>query len=295
MSMRNQFVLTLQDLLVKDKRVVLLLGDIGVFGFRHAFEAFPERVYNIGILEQATISLAAGLALEGFIPVVHTIAPFIVERGLEQLKIDFGYQALGGNFVSVGGSYDYAGLGCTHHCPGDIGILKTVPDMEILVPGNARELDTLLNSVYASPFPTYFRLSERENEAVQDVSYGRANVVKKGKKATIIAVGPTLDAVLHAAADYDVTVLYYTTLQPFDTQTLRENCTGGKVLLCEPYYAGGLVAEIMQALAPRPVSVACIGVPHQFLLHYGSAAEHDQAVGLTAQNISSQIARLIYE
>ena len=115
--MRKQLVRTVEAVLSEDDRVVLLLGDIGVFGFRNAFERFPHRVYNVGILEQATISMAAGLALEGFIPIFHSIAPFAVERALEQLKIDFGYQRLPGVIISVGASYDYAALGCTHHCP----------------------------------------------------------------------------------------------------------------------------------------------------------------------------------
>ena len=122
--MRKQFVQSVEKILGENSETVLLLGDIGVFGFRNAFRDYPSRVYNIGILEQATISLAGGLAKTGLIPIVHTIATFLVERCLEQLKIDFGYQQLGGNFISVGNSYDYASLGCTHHCPADIGLLK---------------------------------------------------------------------------------------------------------------------------------------------------------------------------
>ena len=114
--MRKQFAKTTQEILVQDKKTILLLGDIGVFAFRNSFELYPERVYNIGILEQSMVSVAAGLALTGFIPIVHTIAPFTTERCLEQIKDDFGYQGLGGNIVSVGASYDYAALGCTHHC-----------------------------------------------------------------------------------------------------------------------------------------------------------------------------------
>ena len=108
--MRKQFVKTVENILNADDKSVLLLGDIGVFGFRNAFKDHPTRTYNIGILEQSTIGLAAGLSKTGLIPFVHTIAPFIVERSLEQLKIDFGYQNLNGNFISVGASYDYSTL-----------------------------------------------------------------------------------------------------------------------------------------------------------------------------------------
>jgi transketolase len=87
------------------------------------------------------ISLAAGLSKTDLIPVVHTITPFIVERALEQIKVDFGYQKLNGNFISVGNSYDYAGLGCTHHCPGDIAILSSIPGIQLVAPGNDKEFN----------------------------------------------------------------------------------------------------------------------------------------------------------
>jgi transketolase len=130
--MRKQFTKTLQDILYSNNKTCLLLGDIGVFGFRNELKNIPDRAYNIGILEQSTISLAAGLAKTNIIPFVHTIAPFLVERAFEQLKVDFGYQGLNGNFISVGASYDYASLGCTHHCPGDVMCLLSIPNMEIM-------------------------------------------------------------------------------------------------------------------------------------------------------------------
>ena len=160
--MRKQFVLTTEDVMAKDERLVVLLGDISVFGFRNAFQQFPGRIHNIGICEQAMTSVAAGLSKEGLVPVIHSIAPFVVERCFEQIKVDFCYQKLGGNIVSVGGSYDYAALGCTHHCPGDVAILHALPGMEIVVPGAPQEYDQLFRTAYANGQPTYFRLSERK-------------------------------------------------------------------------------------------------------------------------------------
>src|SRR5271155_3728497 len=177
--MRKQFVKTVMWIMDRDPRVVLLLGDIGVYGFREAFQRFPKRCYNVGVCEQAMISLAAGLALEGMIPVVHTIAPFLVERAFEQLKVDFGYQGLGGNFVSVGASYDYSKLGPTHHCPGDVAILKTIPNMEILVPGHPDEFDDQFRFHYKSGKPNYFRLSEQSNS-----DFAIRHPLKRGKRGT---------------------------------------------------------------------------------------------------------------
>ena len=295
MSMRKQFVKTLEERLSADPSLVLLLGDIGVFGFKNAFQNFPDRVLNIGILEQATVGLAAGLAKTQLIPVVHTIAPFLVERSFEQLKIDFGYQRLGGNFVSVGASYDYASLGCTHHCPGDVAVLQTIPGMEIVVPGTAAEFDTLFKHSYANGNPTYFRLSERENAQGRNVTFGKAEVIQQGTQATVVAVGPALQAVVTAASGLDVTVLYYTTLAPFDAKTFRENlAASGQVLLVEPFYTGTLTHHICASAAPRPVCVTSVGVPHAFLTHYGTANEHDKAIGLTPENIRTKIQALLH-
>ena len=295
MSMRKQFVKTIESQLALDGKLVLLLGDIGVFGFNKAFKEFSDRVYNIGILEPATVSLAAGLAKTDLIPIVHTIAPFLVERSFEQIKIDFGYQRLGGNFVSVGASYDYASLGCTHHCPGDVGILQNIPGMEIVVPGTAAEFDALFHQVYANAHPTYYRLSELENLNSQPVIFGQANVLKKGSLATVVVVGPTLDYILPIVEDLDVGVIYYTTIAPFDYSTLRENiASSGKILVVEPFYTGTLTREVSHAAYPKPVAIDSVGVPREFLTHYGQAKEHDQAIGFSSENIRGRLEALIH-
>ncbi len=293
--MRQQFVKTIESVLEQDSRLIVLLGDIGVFGFRRAFEKYPDRMYNAGILEQATVGLAAGLSSEGFIPVVHTIAPFIVERSLEQIKIDFCYQNLGGNFISVGSSFDYAALGCTHHCPGDVGILKNVPGMQIVVPGHPEEFDRLFQQSYTNGRATYFRLTEKGNSLPNSVEFGKAAVLKRGAKATIIAVGPVLEDVMSACVDIDITILYYTSLEPFDVETLRQNCASSKILICEPYYSGALDYDVIKSVGINSVKIEHIGVPHVFLTQYGKAQDHNQCIGLTPQNIRLKLGSLINE
>lgn len=291
--MRKQLVTTVENILKDDEKAVLLLGDIGIFGFRNSFQNYPTRVYNIGILEQATVGLAAGLSKVGLHPIVHTIAPFLVERCLEQIKIDFGYQKLNGNFISVGASYDYAALGCTHHCPGDVQALKSIPEMQIVLPGTSQEFDTLFKQSYNNGQPTYFRLSERENTLNVDVKFGKASVIKKGAKATIVAVGNMLGKILEATEEQDVTILYYTSIYPFDEETLVQNIWGNKIILCEPYYEGGLSAEIMKSLRKYPVTIDTIGVPKKFLTNYGHSSEHDHALGLETQQIKDRILKIL--
>lgn len=289
MNMRQQFTATVTALEEKDKRVVLLLNDIGVWAFRYLKAAYPNRVHNLGILEQASIGVSAGLALTGYIPIFHTIAPFIVERGYEQLKDDFGYQNLNGNFVSVGGSFDYSALGMTHYCPGDVGALMQIPNMQIVLPGTAKEMDRLMTEAYDNGSPTYFRLSESSNTMEHDVSFARAIVVKQGTKATIVAVGTMLSAVMEAAADLDVTVLYYTTVRPFDRETLLHNLPTNKILLCEPYYTGALTTEIVMTCHDKPVHLDFVGVSCEVPKTYGTVQENLAVFGMDAKSIREKI------
>jgi transketolase len=227
------------------------------------------------------------------IPIVHTIAPFLAERSLEQIKLDFGYQALGGIFVTVGASYDYAALGCSHHCPGDVQVMTSIPGLAVMVPGSAAEFDQLLCASYASGQPSYFRLSEVEHGQATVVRPGQATLIRRGDAATVVAVGPTLAPVLEAVGDADVTVLYVATVAPFDGAALRDHRSSAKVLLVEPYYRGGLAGEITQALWPRPVLLRSLGVPRQFLRAYGSRSEHDQTIGLTPDAIAVELRLLL--
>ena len=291
--MRKQFVSTIENIMATDERLTLLLGDIGVFSFRNAFELYPKRIYNIGICEQAMTSLAAGLASEGFVPVIHSIAPFVVERCYEQIKIDFIYHGLGGNIVSVGASYDYAGLGYTHQCPGDVSVLRTLPGMEIVLPGTRDEFDSLFRSYYDNGHLTYFRLSEQYNDRSNIAYPGKGYVIKRGNLATVLAVGPTLDRVVSASEVLDVTVLYYNCVVPFDSETLANNCPSGKILLVEPYSSGVLCADVHRAMGPRSIAIKMVGVPGIIVDHYGDIGAYDQTVGLTAEYIKHQLEELI--
>jgi transketolase len=239
------------------------------------------------------VGVASGMSLGGLIPIVHTIAPFLTERCYEQLKIDFGYQKLGGNFISVGASYDYSTLGVTHQCPSDISILKQIPNFEICVPGTAKEFDSLFSQSYNNGNPTYYRLSEYKNNIDIDVEFGKANIIKKGELATIIVVGNLLDKVLDVTKNINVTILYYTTIFPFDSQMLKNNCESGKILLCEPYYMGGLDYKIISTMYPKPIVIDHIGVQYNFSEHYGTYEEHNQENGITIENISRKLYYLL--
>ncbi len=287
--MREQMIQTVSDLFARDERLALVLAEISRDLFKDVLQRYPQRAVNVGIMEQTMIGVAAGLALEGFIPVAHSITPFLVERPFEQLKDDFCYQRLGGNFISTGASYDYGTEGMTHHGTGDVQILCSLPGMQIVVPGSASEFDRLFRAAYANGAPTYYRMSTSENRNEQPVSFGKLLVIREGSRATVIAVGPMLDRVLTATKDMDVTVLYCTTVAPFDRDTLRAHAVSSGIIIVEPYYEGVLVPVVSAALEDRPTRIKSIGVPHEVLSHYGTLEQHDAALGLDEQGIRERI------
>ena len=295
-SMRDRMGAVVNELLATDEKTAVILADISTNYFQNAFGQYPERVVNVGIMEQTAVSLAAGLALEGFHPIVHSIAPFVVERPFEQIKDDFCYQGLGGTFISIGASYDYGTDGMTHHGPGDVAILKTLPRMQVCVPGTADELETLLRQTYANGSPTYLRTAVQHNETSRPVTFGKLHVEREGKAGVVIAVGPMLERTLAAVAGMDVTVLYATTIAPFDAEGLKTAVSHAtaNIILVEPYYEGALVQDVAQALRHTPTRIEAIGVPRQVISRYGTPDQHDAALGLTAAGIRTRTARFLH-
>ena len=292
-TMRERFYRVTSELLDADERVAVVLADIGVSQFRElgAFERHPDRAINVGIREQLMVSVSAGMALSGLRPIAHSYAPFLVERPFEQLKIDFSHQGLGGVLASVGASYDWASGGRTHHAPGDVAAVATLPGWTILVPGHANEVETSLRAAIDEDQRAYLRLAEQTNAApVAGATAGIVEVRRGSEGApTILAVGPMLDRVLEAVAGDDVSVLYTARPRPFDAASFGAMVRGTDVVLVEPYLEGTSVAEVVTATADRPTRVLAIGVPHAEHRRYGTTEEHDRAFGLDAAGIAARV------
>jgi transketolase len=292
-AMRAQAIDTVADLFEHDPRVAVVLAEISVDRFKPVFAHDPARAVNVGIMEQTMVGVAAGYALEGFHPVIHTITPFVAERALEQLKLDFGNQELGVLVIGVGGSYDYGSEGTTHHSPGDVQALLTIPATQVLVPGAAAEADRLVRDTYANDRITYLRTQIVANREARPVELGRLLVERRGPRATVIAVGPMLDRTLEATADMDVTVLYATTLNPLDADTLSRELAGDDVVVVEPFFAGTLAGLVSEALRDRPTRLHFVGVPRAVIRDYGTPEQLDHVLGLDAAGIRRQVASAI--
>ncbi|MPZ93762.1 MAG: transketolase [Propionibacteriales bacterium] len=285
MDMRTQFGETMNDLLDTDPSTALVLAEISRQMFERAIEREPDRVINVGIREQLLVSTAAGLALTGLRPVAHTFGAFLVERAFEQVKLDFSHQDVGGVLVSAGGSFDWPAGGYTHMSPGDVALLDTLPGWTVHVPGRAEEADRVLRDAVAGTGRVYIRLSTAANRVAVPSRPGRFQVVRRGVGGTVLAVGPTLDAVLAATQDRDVTVLYATTVRPFDAQTLRATLGRPAVAVVEPYLAGTSARQVSDALRSVPHRLLGLGVGSEELRRYGTPREHERAHGLDAASL----------
>ncbi len=293
--MRKAMQAVVRETIEQWEDTALLLVDIGAWPFRELLERFPGRAKNIGIFEPGTVSLAAGLSLAGVVPTVYGISPFIVQRSLEQLKLDFVYQNTGGNFITTGAACDFSTLGYSHYCPEDVATLRLLPGMEIVTPGTPDQFTSLFRVCRRDGRPTYFRMTDHSNRVEVNVEFGRASIIRRGKLATVIAVAEQLDATLAACEGLDVTVLYYTTLAPFDGRTLREACTNGNVFVSAPLYTGSLYPDIIASLSGVHVRIGGAEIPLEVLHSYGSKAEKDIHLGLDSAGIRSRLTAFLQD
>lgn len=298
--MRQRFLKTAAALLDERLDVVVVLAEISAAQLEElgAAAAHPERLVNVGIREQLMIGVAAGMALEGFRPIVHTYAPFLVERPFEQVKLDFAHQNLGAVLVSVGGSRDAAAAGRTHQAPEDVELISSLPGWTVFVPGHPDEVESILRLSVRMREPVYIRLTETSNhEPVatepRDGDSGWTRVLDGAPDAaTIVAVGPMLDPVCDAVDRLDAprrpSILYTNRPFPVDESAVRST-SGDELILVAPYLEGTGIAAIARALSDRPKRYLSLGFPRIEDRHYGSRDEHFAAAGLDAAGIAASL------
>lgn len=287
---RQRFARTAADLVEEDLSVALVYAEISGQFFGDVEARHPDRVVNVGIREQLLVNVGAGLALAGMRPIVHTFGSFLVERAFEQVKLGFNHQDVGGVLVGSGASYDISGGGRTHQAPGDVALIDTLPDWTVHVPGHADEVESALRLAVAGSGRDYVRVTGQQNREAFPVTPGRFHLVRRGAGATVVAVGPMLDPVLEAVADLDVSVLYASTVRPFDGRSLRAVMDTPDVVLVEPYLAGTSARCVADALVDVPHRLLALGVGRRELRRYGTPADHAAAHGLDATGIRQAVA-----
>lgn len=299
-SVRQQFADTMLHVGQEDSNLAVLIGDISHFILQPFAEACPGRFYNVGICEPTMVSMAAGLSKLGFHPVVHTIAPFIVERSFEQIKLDFCYHSLSGNLVTLGSVFDYSNLGCTHHCYGDFALLKTLPGAEIAYPSSALEFDELFRQSYRNSSLTLFRIPAHQHGLEfepKSICFGEGMKLCDGDDLTIVVTGPQLGNALAAkdalsGENWSIEILYIHTIRPLDSELIQNSVSKtGRVLVVEEHMQNGGLNEDVLRIANDIGSVefANLCIPNTFVRGYGSYNDHCSSLGLTSSGIQSII------
>jgi transketolase len=298
LDMKSAFPQAIEAVGKLSNKVVVVVGDIGHFALQGFAKENPTRYYNLGILEPTLVSVCAGISKEGFYPIGHTIAPFITERSLEQIKLDFCYQGLGGNLITVGSAFDYSTLGCTHHCYTDLCLIGSYPNTEVCYPSSPNELISLIKQKYNSPSLTYYRMARATHgEIFENVEFGKIIQVKSGESITLLASGPQLKTALELAEALEqsgktVDVLYCHTYKPFDERSLQESVakTGRLFVIEEHVYNGGLASLALRCSRNiSSIRFDCHCIPDSFIRHYGSYANIAEGLGFTAKYLLPKI------
>lgn len=289
--MRKQFAKSMLEIGEKDKSATLLIGDISHFLLKEYEEKYTNRFYNLGICEQSLIGIAAGMSLSGMRPVVHTIAPFCVERAFEQIKIDLCYQNTDVTIISVGSSFDYAHLGCTHHCYSDISILRTLPNIDIFAPGNSLEFDILFKKTWGNGRPKYFKLSNKEHKFNFPLEPYEFNIIEKTQSEKILFVsGHLLDEVVEAN-DGKNTIIYLSSFSNLTKEVKKDIAKIAKNKICfsiEENSEIGALSDLLFDIVSKndqTINLKKIGIPNKFLTSYGKPEEHREFLGLTTKKI----------
>lgn len=295
MSLRERFAALMIDIAREDPSLVVLVSDIS-HGILKPFAAeFPSRYYNVGICEPSVVNMAAGMNHVGLTPVVHTIAPFLVERSFEQLKLDFGYQRKSVSLVSVGGAFDYSRLGCSHHSYADVALVSQIPGSQVFMPGSEYELEQLFWGAYKTAGIKYFRLTENPHNMPLpswDGRVGRGVRIREGEDVTIAVVGAQLANAADAASALEqrgvnAEVLYFPTFKPFDADILIDSAlkTGRVVTVEELSSRDGLYARVCEVLVEiGPIHVKQLAI-HDFIHDYGGYLDLCNAAGLNPEAI----------
>ena len=302
--MRTAFIQTLTELAAGDRNVMLVVGDLG-FGVVQEFaRRFPDQFVNAGVAEQNMTAVAAGLALCGKSVYTYSIANFPTLRCLEQIRNDVCYHQADVKIVAVGGGFAYGALGMTHHATEDLGILRTLPNLCVVAPGDPIETARLLRDLQRRPGPAYIRLGRAGEPQVHNeqtpIQFGKAAEVRAGNDLTLITTGGML-ATAVAASDalkdggYAIRVLSMHTLKPLDEEAILQAAeeTGRIVTLEEHSIIGGLggaVAEVLAESYCGRVRFRRLGLPPRFTEAVGDQGYLRSLHGLSVERVIDALA-----
>ena len=292
-ELRDAFFYALLAKAKRDKNVVLMTADMGAYAVRAFAEELPDQFFNVGIAEQNMISVAAGLALKGKQVYCYAISAFLVLRAFEQIKIDVCNMRSNVILVGVGGGVDYSYDGSTHHCPNDIGVLRTLPNMGIYVPFDVytTELSTQLVG------PMYVRLPKGHADVVEKMQIAPGYYRVREGRSYVVTYGMLVHKVLKLLDELratDVGLLALTQLKP-----LPQAWEWGPLLNGTPFMVveqhtvhGGLLSALGERKMVEHLYGRYVGYTDVFSDLGGSIDVVEKSAGLDYERVKRRIQEL---
>ncbi|MBF0308873.1 MAG: transketolase [Magnetococcales bacterium] len=307
--MRRMALEMVHQLARDNPRVVFVGSDLGSGTLAAMQREMPERFFMEGVSEQNLIGVAAGLALEGYIPYVNTIATFLTRRCLEQVCVDLCLHKLPVRLIANGGGMVYAPLGPTHTATEDLALMRALPNMTVTAPCDALEMKSLMAASIHWPGPLYIRLAKGGDALVSPpepaLEIGRAVTLREGKQVGLLTTGIMAQRALQTAdllADQGVAcgVLHFHTVKPLDQEALFRLADDCRLLVTleEHQRNGGLGSAVAEVLCDTALTwsrdgqlppLLRLSLPEAFPDHYGSQEEHLSHHGLDPRQIAERV------
>ena len=258
--MRDTFVRTLLEIAKKDKNVYIITGDLGFGVLKPFWTELPDQIINAGIAEQNMTSIAAGLAMQGKIVYTYSIGNFPTLRCIEQIRNDCAYHNANVKVVCVGGGFVYGSLGMSHHATEDIAMMRALPDVTVLAPGDLVEAEAATRAIYETPGTCYLRLGrggeKRIHENLDGFAIGKAIEIQKGTKVAVFSTGAIFDEVNEACEELKgkgiiPTVYTFPTVKPIDKEVILGCAKTHKAIVTveEHNLSGGFGSAVAEVLA----------------------------------------------
>ena len=295
------------DLAKRDSRVVFIGSDLSPGLLADMKREMPERYYMEGITEQNVVGMAAGFALEGYIPFVNTIATFITRRCYEQVAVDLCLHDLPVRLIGNGGGLVYAPLGPTHLAIEDIAIMRALPNMAVVAVCDAQEMTAFMQASLDWPHPIYIRLAKGGDPIVSrkenGFAIGKGIAMRRARArapVALMATGVMTTSCLAAAEllardGIDASVLHLHTVKPLDETAVLEHAADAALVVTveEGVGTGGLGSAITDALVDKlgrsMPAIRRIALPDAFPHHYGVQEEQFELYGLTGPQIAATV------
>jgi transketolase len=305
--LRTAFIEALNDMADRDERVCLVVGDLGYSVIEAFAQKHPKQFVNAGVSEQNMIGLAAGMALTGKVVFTYSIGNFGTLRCLEQIRNDVCYHRANVKVVAVGGGLAYGNLGVTHHASEDVAIMRALPNMTVVAPGDPVEARLATRAVAAHDGPCYLRLGKAGEPVVHatepDFELGRAIVLREGSDLTLIASGgmlATADAVAKSVGEQGlgVRLLSMHTVKPIDRQAIARAAAETRYVFTIEEHSvegglGGAVAEVMAELDPGHAPLKRIGLRPEFNKTVGDQNYLKSLHGLDEESVMKTVQQVI--